>query len=56
MIRFVLLLQGLWTFINKAQLNLQMVAGRAFQFYTEGPISFPPTYKYNIGRNDYDNS
>ncbi|GAA89592.1 SacI domain and endonuclease/exonuclease/phosphatase family protein [Aspergillus luchuensis IFO 4308] len=36
--------------------NDQMVAGRAFQFYTEGPISFPPTYKYNIGRNDYDNS
>lgn len=42
--------------IDKAQLNLQMVAGRAFQFYTEGPISFPPTYKYNIGSNDYDTS
>ncbi|KAK1140622.1 Inositol-1,4,5-trisphosphate 5-phosphatase 1, partial [Aspergillus melleus] len=38
------------------QLNLQMVSGRAFQFYTEGPISFPPTYKYDIGRDDYDTS
>ncbi|GFN19313.1 inositol polyphosphate 5-phosphatase [Aspergillus tubingensis] len=44
------------TLYDNDQLNLQMVAGRAFQFYTEGPISFPPTYKYNIGRNDYDNS
>ncbi|KAJ5328982.1 hypothetical protein N7452_009372 [Penicillium brevicompactum] len=38
------------------QLNLQMVAGRAFQFYSEGPIEFPPTYKYDVGRDTYDTS
>ncbi|CAG7918182.1 unnamed protein product [Penicillium olsonii] len=38
------------------QLNLQMVAGKAFQFYSEGPIEFPPTYKYDVGRDNYDTS
>ncbi|KAJ5218285.1 uncharacterized protein N7498_000384 [Penicillium cinerascens] len=38
------------------QLNLQMIAGRAFQFYSEGPIRFPPTYKYDVGTDHYDTS
>ncbi|KAF7585948.1 inositol polyphosphate 5-phosphatase [Aspergillus hancockii] len=38
------------------QLNLQMLAGRAFQFYTEGSITFPPTYKYDIDSDIYDTS
>ncbi|EAW11782.1 SacI domain and endonuclease/exonuclease/phosphatase family protein [Aspergillus clavatus NRRL 1] len=38
------------------QLNLQMMAGNVFQFYTEGAIVFPPTYKYDIGRDDFDSS
>ncbi|KAJ5971139.1 uncharacterized protein N7479_001057 [Penicillium vulpinum] len=38
------------------QLNLQMVAGRVFRFYSEGPIKFPPTYKYDVGRDNYDTS
>jgi len=38
------------------QLNLQMIAGRTFPFYSEGVIRFPPTYKYNIGTDDYDTS
>ncbi|KAJ5217507.1 uncharacterized protein N7469_011132 [Penicillium citrinum] len=38
------------------QLNLQMIAGRAFQFFSEGPISFAPTYKYDIGTDIYDTS
>ncbi|KAJ5831047.1 uncharacterized protein N7525_009300 [Penicillium rubens] len=38
------------------QLNLQMVAGRVFQFYSEGPIEFPPTYKYDVGGDNYDTS
>ncbi|KAJ5348153.1 uncharacterized protein N7506_001406 [Penicillium brevicompactum] len=29
---------------------------RAFQFYSEGPIEFPPTYKYDVGRDTYDTS
>ncbi|EKV17476.1 hypothetical protein PDIG_14280 [Penicillium digitatum PHI26] len=38
------------------QLNLQMVAGRVFRFYSEGLIEFPPTYKYDVGRDTYDTS
>ncbi|KAL4781149.1 SacI homology domain-containing protein [Aspergillus varians] len=38
------------------QLNLQMLAGRAFQFYNEGLVTFPPTYKYDVGRDTYDTS
>ncbi|KAL4886374.1 SacI homology domain-containing protein [Aspergillus karnatakaensis] len=38
------------------QLNLQMLAGRAFQFYSEGLVDFPPTYKYDIGKDTYDTS
>ncbi|KKK21475.1 hypothetical protein ARAM_004639 [Aspergillus rambellii] len=38
------------------QLNLQMLAGRAFQFYNEGPVTFPPTYKYDVGTDTYDTS
>lgn len=33
-----------------------MIAGRAFQFYSEGPIGFAPTYKYDIGTDHYDTS
>ncbi|KAJ5053555.1 Inositol-1,4,5-trisphosphate 5-phosphatase 1 [Penicillium rubens] len=36
--------------------NDQMVAGRVFQFYSEGPIEFPPTYKYDVGGDNYDTS
>ncbi|KAF7134075.1 hypothetical protein CNMCM5793_005704 [Aspergillus hiratsukae] len=38
------------------QLNLQMMAGNVFQFYSEGLITFPPTYKYDVGTNYYDTS
>ncbi|GFF59665.1 SacI domain and endonuclease/exonuclease/phosphatase family protein [Aspergillus udagawae] len=38
------------------QLNLQMMAGNVFQFYCEGLITFPPTYKYDVGTNYYDTS
>ncbi|KAI9370004.1 SacI homology domain-containing protein [Aspergillus egyptiacus] len=38
------------------QLNLQMLAGRAFQFYNEGFVTFPPTYKYDVGKDVYDTS
>lgn len=33
-----------------------MIAGRAFQFYSEGHIGFAPTYKYDIGTDIYDTS
>ncbi|KAK0667590.1 putative inositol-1,4,5-trisphosphate 5-phosphatase [Cercophora samala] len=38
------------------QLNLQMVAGLAFQYYSEARITFMPTYKYDVGTDDFDSS
>jgi len=38
------------------QLNLQMVAGNAFQHYSEARILFLPTYKFDIGTDTYDTS
>ena len=38
------------------QLNLQMVNGRTFPFYSESRISFMPTYKYDNGTDNYDTS
>lgn len=40
----------------KGQLNLQMMAGRAFSYYSEARITFMPTYKYNNGTDSYDTS
>ncbi|WEW60112.1 Inositol-1,4,5-trisphosphate 5-phosphatase 1 [Emydomyces testavorans] len=33
-----------------------MVAGLTFQYYSEGPITFPPTYRYDNGTDVYDTS
>ena len=38
------------------QLNLQMVAGVVFQKYSEARITFLPTYKYDIGTDNFDSS
>ncbi|TGJ85247.1 hypothetical protein E0Z10_g3476 [Xylaria hypoxylon] len=38
------------------QLNLQMVAGLAFQYYSEAIITFMPTYKFDVGTDRYDTS
>ncbi|KAM7224460.1 SacI homology domain containing protein [Rhypophila decipiens] len=38
------------------QLNLQMVAGLAFRFYSEARITFMPTYKFDVGTDEYDSS
>ncbi|KAK0617879.1 SacI homology domain-containing protein [Bombardia bombarda] len=38
------------------QLNIQMVAGLAFRFYSESRITFMPTYKFDVGTDDYDTS
>lgn len=38
------------------QLNLQMVAGLSFPFYSEARINFAPTYKFDIGTDTYDTS
>lgn len=38
------------------QLNLQMVAGYAFKFYSEARIGFMPTYRFDVGSDEYDTS
>ncbi|KAJ4297134.1 Inositol-1,4,5-trisphosphate 5-phosphatase 1 [Collariella sp. IMI 366227] len=38
------------------QLNLQMVAGLSFPFYSEARITFMPTYKYDVDTDDFDSS
>lgn len=43
-------------YTNLYQLNLQMVAGLAFPFYSESKITFMPTYRFDIGSDVYDTS
>ncbi|KAF2763620.1 DNase I-like protein [Teratosphaeria nubilosa] len=38
------------------QLNIQMVHGKTFPFYTEPTPRFLPTYKFNLASDDYDTS
>lgn len=44
------------TLYENDQLNLQMVNGLSFPFYSEARITFPPTYKFDVGTDDYDTS
>ncbi|KAK4540308.1 hypothetical protein LTR36_009620 [Oleoguttula mirabilis] len=44
------------TLYENDQLNLQMVHGKTFPFYTEKTPTFMPTYKYNLGTDEYDTS
>ncbi|KJZ76562.1 hypothetical protein HIM_03898 [Hirsutella minnesotensis 3608] len=48
--------RDLETLYDNDQLNLQMVAGLSFQFYSEARIGFMPTYKFDIGTDTYDSS
>jgi hypothetical protein len=42
--------------LNNDQLINQMLEGKAFYGYQEGPITFRPTYKYDIGTDEFDTS
>lgn len=44
------------TLYDNDQLNLQMVAGLTFPYYSEARITFPPTYKYDLNSDQYDTS
>uniref|UniRef100_A0A7I5EBA2 phosphoinositide 5-phosphatase n=1 Tax=Haemonchus contortus TaxID=6289 RepID=A0A7I5EBA2_HAECO len=46
-------LQRLWAF---DQLQQQKSQGLVFHNFNEGPLSFPPTYKYDTFSDDYDTS
>ncbi|KAI0482270.1 SacI homology domain-containing protein [Xylariaceae sp. FL0804] len=48
--------QDLERLYENDQLNLQMVAGLSFPYYSEARISFMPTYKFDIGTDSYDSS
>eukprot|EP00903_Cladosiphon_okamuranus_P017359 g15992.t1 len=40
---------------GKDQLNIARASGASFQEFQEGPLCFPPTYKYIPGTRDFDN-
>ncbi|KAF2789262.1 hypothetical protein K505DRAFT_96534 [Melanomma pulvis-pyrius CBS 109.77] len=44
------------TLYENDQLNLQMVAGLTFPYYSEARITFLPTYKFDLGTDTYDTS
>ncbi|KAJ9650421.1 Inositol-1,4,5-trisphosphate 5-phosphatase 1 [Neophaeococcomyces mojaviensis] len=48
--------EALHRLYNDDQLNIQMVAGQTFPFYQEGKINFLPTYKFDLGKDEYDTS
>lgn len=48
--------RDLATLYENDQLNLQMVAGLAFPFCSEARINFMPTYKFDVGSDNYDSS
>ena len=48
--------RDLSTLYENDQLNLQMVAGLAFPYYSEARITFMPTYKFDFGTDEYDSS
>ncbi|KAI8632322.1 SacI homology domain-containing protein [Xylariaceae sp. FL1651] len=48
--------QDLEKLYENDQLNLQMVAGLSFPYYSEARITFMPTYKFDVGTDRYDTS
>jgi endonuclease/exonuclease/phosphatase family metal-dependent hydrolase len=44
------------TLYSNDQLNIQMTHGQVFPFYSEAPIAFSPTYKFDNGTDNYDTS
>ncbi|KAN0097411.1 SacI homology domain containing protein [Tylopilus felleus] len=42
--------------VGSDQLRLAIETGEAFAGYDEGPLLFPPTYKYDVGTDNYDSS
>ncbi|KIK93453.1 hypothetical protein PAXRUDRAFT_145071 [Paxillus rubicundulus Ve08.2h10] len=42
--------------VGSDQLRIAIDNGEAFVGYDEGPLLFPPTYKYDVGTDNYDSS
>lgn len=47
------LFKSLW---HKDQLSREIERGHVFKGFREGPLSFRPTYKYDVGTDNYDTS
>ena len=53
----VLLSRGMHgVLVNNDQLSLAMKTNAAFEGFSEGPLNFKPTYKFDRGTDDYDSS
>ncbi|KAI5287428.1 inositol polyphosphate 5-phosphatase [Ascosphaera aggregata] len=55
-VRKLIKMGDLETLYENDQLNLQMMAGLTFPYYSEGKVTFPPTYKFDIYTDNYDTS
>lgn len=55
-VRALVAAENLERLYDNDQLNLQMLAGLSFPHYSEKPITFPPTYKFDLGTDNYDSS
>lgn len=47
------MVQVLW---SKDQLSRAVLRGEVFKGFEEGPLLFPPTYKFDVGTDNYDSS
>ncbi len=45
-----------WQLWSKDQLSVALRKGEAFKGFQEGPLVFPPTFKYDVGTDNYDTS
>ncbi|RUP11735.1 LOW QUALITY PROTEIN: Endonuclease/exonuclease/phosphatase [Jimgerdemannia flammicorona] len=55
-IKSLLEIEDLDSLLGFDQLGIEKDAKRTFHDFEEGPITFPPTYKYDEGTNDWDSS
>lgn len=55
-VRQLISIGDIQTLYQNDQLHLQMVAGNVFKFFSEGKVTFMPTYKYDNGTDRYDSS
>ncbi len=45
---------GFWQLWSNDQLSRAVQSGQVFRDFEEGPLMFPPTYKYDVGTDKYD--
>lgn len=50
------MVHAIWQLWTKDQLSVALRQGQAFKGFQEGPLLFPPTFKYDVGTENYDTS